>query len=313
MDFTVVIPTYNGAERISKLLACLQAQINTDHLAWEIIVVDNNSNDSTPKIVQEYQAKWPHLRYYSESQQGAAFARQRGIQEAGSEWVGLLDDDTLPDPDWVAQAYDFSLIHAQAGAFSGLIRGQFETDPPEGFQRIRNFLAIRERGSIPHLYCPETLMLPPAAMLVVRRKAWLMSVPSQPLMKGRLGTSMLGGEDFEVLLHMHQNNWQIWYAPTVKASHHIPSWRLERDYLLDLIRGASLPIASLRLMYTPFWKKGFVSARIILGNLKRLIIHGWKYRHQLRRNVVVDCEMAFFFWGMLSPFYALKQGLHRYS
>ncbi|NER82793.1 MAG: glycosyltransferase [Leptolyngbya sp. SIO1D8] len=46
VDFTVVIPTYNGAERISKLLEHLQAQIETEALTWEVLVVDNNSSDS---------------------------------------------------------------------------------------------------------------------------------------------------------------------------------------------------------------------------------------------------------------------------
>ncbi|NER85112.1 MAG: glycosyltransferase [Leptolyngbya sp. SIO1D8] len=275
----------------------------------KLLVVDNNSSDTTAEIVQAYQSQWSQLRYCLERQQGAAFARHRGVQEAQSEWVGLLDDDTLPDSNWVAETWAFAQTHDQTGAFSGQISGQFETPPPEGFKRIRSFLAIRERGHTPHLYNPETLVLPPAAMLVVHRQAWLTSVPAQPLMKGRLGDSMLGGEDFEVLLHMHQQGWQIWYAPSVKASHYIPSWRLERSYLLSLIQGASLTIAPLRLMYTPFWKKGIVGARIVLGNLKRLIVHSFKYRHQLRRDVVVDCEMAFFFWSMLSPFYALKLAL----
>jgi glycosyltransferase involved in cell wall biosynthesis len=58
IDFTVAIPTYNGASRLPKLLEKLRSQVNTEHLCWEIIVVDNNSTDDTAKVVQDYQSSW---------------------------------------------------------------------------------------------------------------------------------------------------------------------------------------------------------------------------------------------------------------
>jgi glycosyltransferase involved in cell wall biosynthesis len=105
VDFTVVIPTYNGEKRLPQLLERLReagrshsvkSQTNTEQFSWEILVVDNNSKDNTAKVVQEYQANWPDtypLRYSFEAEQGAAFARQRAIKEARGELIGFLDDD----------------------------------------------------------------------------------------------------------------------------------------------------------------------------------------------------------------------------
>ena len=44
MDFSVIIPTYNGANKLPKVLDCLQEQININDLTAEIIIINNNNN-----------------------------------------------------------------------------------------------------------------------------------------------------------------------------------------------------------------------------------------------------------------------------
>ncbi|MDE5122262.1 MAG: glycosyltransferase, partial [Trichodesmium sp. St19_bin1] len=50
--FTVVIPTYNGSKRLPLVLDKLYSQINIEELSWEVIVVDNNSQDETEKVIR---------------------------------------------------------------------------------------------------------------------------------------------------------------------------------------------------------------------------------------------------------------------
>ena len=311
MDFTVAIPTYNGESRLPKILERLQAQINTEHLAWEILVVDNNSTDNTAKIIQDVQAIWsaayPPLRYCFEAEQGAAFARQRAVREARGELIGFLDDDNLPAADWMLQAYSFAQEHPRAGAFSGQIHGDFEVKPPENFERIQAFLAIREHGPTPHLFEPENLRLPPAASLVVRKQAWLESVPSRPTLTGKLPGVMVQGDDYEPLLYLHKVGWEIWYNPALHTYHQIPHWRLERDYLLSISRGCGLATCQLRLIYAKPWQKPLVILRTFLGNLRRVALQFIKYRGQVKTDLIAECEMEFFWGSLLSPFYAFKR------
>jgi glycosyltransferase involved in cell wall biosynthesis len=183
MDFTVAIPTYNGESRITKVLERLRSQVNTENITWEVLVVDNHSIDNTAKVVQDFQANWSAtcpLKYCFEAEQGLAFARQRVVKEASGTFIGFLDDDNLPADDWVATAYSFGLEHPRAGAYSGQIHGDYEVTPPENFNRIQAFLAIREHGPEPHRFEPENLRLPPGAGLVVRKQAWCESVPLRP-------------------------------------------------------------------------------------------------------------------------------------
>jgi glycosyltransferase involved in cell wall biosynthesis len=59
LSITVAIPTYNGAQRLPQILDRLRSQITTTELRWEILVIDNNSQDNTAEVIQQYQAKWP--------------------------------------------------------------------------------------------------------------------------------------------------------------------------------------------------------------------------------------------------------------
>ncbi|NEQ40041.1 MAG: glycosyltransferase family 2 protein [Okeania sp. SIO3I5] len=309
VKFTVAIPTYNGEKRLPKVLDKLREQINTEHFDWEILVVDNNSKDSTAEIVKNYQKNWSEaydLRYYFEVEQGAAFARQRAIREAKTELVGFLDDDVIPASDWVAAAYEFGQKYPQAGAFGGQIHGDFEVPPPENFKRIQSFLAIRERGLKAHLYSPEKLILPPSASWVIRKKAWLDNVPSRPTLGGRAKGSMIQGDDYEPLLYMHKAGWEIWYNPEMQVAHHIPKSRLEKDYLISLIRGSCLCICYLRMIGAKTWEKPFIMVKIMLGSLKRTIQHIVKYKWQVRTDLIASCEMEFYLSSFASPFYFLK-------
>ncbi len=222
MDFTVAIPTYNGAATLPLVLERLQKQINTEKINWEVIVIDNNSNDTTVQVFEQFRVNWPiniPFKYFFEQTQGMAYARLRAIKEAIGEFVGFLDDDNLAAPDWVYQSYLFGLEHPKVGAYGGEIEGKFEIQhggeiegkfeiqPPEDFDKAKTFLAIRKYADIATLFEVDTLRLPPGAGLVVRKQAWLQSVPSMVTHVQR------GCEDYEISLHMHNHGWEIWYNP----------------------------------------------------------------------------------------------------
>lgn len=309
VDFTVAIPTYNGASRLPLVLERLRQQVNTENFLWEIIIVDNNSKDNTAQVVSDYQVKWLSnvpLRYCFEAEQGIAFARQRAVLEAKGELIGFLDDDNLPDENWVAYAYSFGKEHPKAGAYGGQIHADFEVEPPANFKRIQSFLAIRERGNKTHKYKPENLNLPPGAGMVIRKQAWCENVPN------RLVRTSRGGNDFEVLLHLHKGGWEIWYNPAMHIYHLIPKSRLEKDYLIPLIRNAGLCICQLRLIKTKPWQKPIIMARIMLGSLRRAVLHLLKYRGQVKTDLIAACEMEFLLSSFASPFYYVKTSLfHR--
>jgi glycosyltransferase involved in cell wall biosynthesis len=309
LDISVAIPTYNGEKRLPKILERVLTQTGVEKLKWEIIIIDNNSSDNTPEIIHNYQNNWNQksvLRYFRESKQGIAFARQRAVSEARGELIAFLDDDNLPAPDWVFQSYDFAKYHPEAGAWSGQIHGDFEVNPPENFDRIQSFLAIRENGTQAYIFDAKNLRLPPGAALVVRKKAWCESVPENLVFKGRLNNLMVGGDDTEALLYLNKAGWEIWYNPTMHTYHQIPHWRLEREYLLTIARGSGLCICQLRFINANNWEKIIVFFKIFLVNFMRLLKHIFKYKIQANYDIITLFEIHFYLGSMISPFYVIK-------
>ncbi|NEQ43689.1 MAG: glycosyltransferase family 2 protein [Leptolyngbya sp. SIOISBB] len=158
VDITVAICTYNGAVRIPDVLDALNLQQATEHLVWEVLVIDNASQDNTHEVVQQYanQDNGKYLlRYAFEPQKGLAFARNRAVLEACGNLVAFLDDDNIPASNWILKATEFAQKSPKAGAFGGKVKGQFETPPPKDFNKIAVFLAILDRGEVAHCYTPH--------------------------------------------------------------------------------------------------------------------------------------------------------------
>ncbi len=310
LDFTLAVCTYNGVNRLPAVLDSLQQQINTENIQWEVMVVDNNSCDRTPAVVKDYQAYWSltnPLRYVTEPKQGLAFARNRAVAEARGNWVGFLDDDTVPLPNWVAAAAQFAQQHPEVGAYGGQIHGDFEVEPMAGFEKIAVFLAIVERGDQPYCYEPAKRMLPPGAGLIVRRQAWLDHAPTQPWLTGRSATSMMAGEDLEALAHIQNAGWEVWYSPTMEMYHKIPQQRLELDYLRRLAWGIGLCRHHLRMMRKPNWQVSLLTPLYLVNDLTKLLVH--VLTTQLEPPVFRSVELRYRLATLLSPFYLLYKSI----
>ncbi|MEM9149693.1 MAG: hormogonium polysaccharide biosynthesis glycosyltransferase HpsE [Cyanobacteria bacterium P01_F01_bin.3] len=305
-DFTVVIATYNGAQRIGDVLDCLRCQIDTSDILWEIIVVDNNSTDDTAAVVRSYQDTWPQnipLHYAFEPQQGAGYARQKGTEFADSPLIGYLDDDNLPWLNWVRAAYRFAQQHPNVGVYGSRIRGKFATSPPAHFERIAAFLALTDRGPKPIPYRPEAKILPPGAGLVVRRQAWLDNVPAHRTLSEKFGDRE-AGEDLEVVLRIQKAGWAVWYNAQMWMYHDIPGHRLTRKYLLTLFKGIGLSRYHTRMLSLNPWKRPVWVVLYALNDIRKIVRHLVRHRQQVITDTVTASEMMLYCASLISPIYS---------
>ncbi len=91
--FSVIIPTYNRAEKLLRALESLNQQSFTD---FEVIVCDDGSTDHTKTIVGSFRAeiKFLKLGYFFEPNWGGpARPRNIGIHASVAEWICFLDSD----------------------------------------------------------------------------------------------------------------------------------------------------------------------------------------------------------------------------
>ncbi|MFI5270543.1 MAG: glycosyltransferase family 2 protein [Candidatus Saccharimonadales bacterium] len=94
--FSVVIPCYNEENYIGDTLSSLKSQDFEGE--FEIIVVDNNSTDSSAKIAEEYGVK-----IVKEIRPGVCWAREAGTKVASGEIVISTDADTIFNPNWLSK------------------------------------------------------------------------------------------------------------------------------------------------------------------------------------------------------------------
>ena len=92
---SIVIPTFNGANRIGNCLDALRDQATR----WnaEILVIDDGSTDNTGEVVRHYS----DVRLITQTNAGPAAARNRGASEARGAILLFTDDDCVPTPNWL--------------------------------------------------------------------------------------------------------------------------------------------------------------------------------------------------------------------
>ncbi len=93
---SIIIPVYNDVERLKKCLAALEKQTYPQDL-YEIIVVDNASDESIAEVVNGYH----QASTIYEAQPGSYAARNKGISIAKGEIFAFTDSDCIPTSDWI--------------------------------------------------------------------------------------------------------------------------------------------------------------------------------------------------------------------
>src|SRR6185503_12073323 len=97
LDATVLICTYNRATLLGETLDTL-ARCRTRELAWDVLVVDNNSSDETRQVVTSRIASYPVvLRYLFEPRQGKSNALNTGLAATDAAVIAFTDDDVRVD------------------------------------------------------------------------------------------------------------------------------------------------------------------------------------------------------------------------
>lgn len=114
VKYSVIVPAYNAEKTVGSCLSALAGQ-SVDTGKYEVIVVDDGSQDGTEKIVKSFP-----VRYLRQTNQGPAAARNRGAWEARGAILLFTDSDCVPAPDWIeemARPFADPAVAAVKGAY----------------------------------------------------------------------------------------------------------------------------------------------------------------------------------------------------
>lgn len=101
-SISIVVPAYNAESSIER---CVRSVLDQDFKDFELIVVDDGSQDSTAAIVQRLAANDSRIILIRQENGGEMAARAAGIRKAKGTWMYFLDSDDAIMPDTLSSMY----------------------------------------------------------------------------------------------------------------------------------------------------------------------------------------------------------------
>ncbi len=215
----LIIPTYNGREH---LRTCLLAVQKKSASGVRVVVVDDGSTDDTDRMMSTEFPEFDYLRL--PGNQGFAAACNAGIAAGSAEFVALLNNDAIPEPDWLAGLLAGMERHPHAAALaskilladgSGRIHAAGDTFSWAGLPNSRGVWE-RDEGQ----YDTEESVFSACAAAALYRREALNDA-------GRINGDPFDAdffmycEDIDLGWRLRLLGWDIVYVPTARVKHHL--------------------------------------------------------------------------------------------
>lgn len=138
--FSIIIPTFNRANTLSRLLTSIVRQEYQSSML-EIIVVDSFSDDRTSEVIANFSEKNPEycLKYLNVDINTPSYKRNIGLHNASLDWVIFLDDDCVLSDNYLEYfAQSILKIVDKRAVFFGEVRYPSELIRKSNYHRYRN-------------------------------------------------------------------------------------------------------------------------------------------------------------------------------
>jgi glycosyltransferase involved in cell wall biosynthesis len=201
---TLIVPVRNESSAISDCLGALAAQ--TYDGALEIVVVDGESDDATPSIVDSWSQRDPRIRLLPNPARNMPAGLNLGIEHSRGELVGVISGHSVPSRDYVARA-----VHALSRTGAWSVGGQIIRVATSPLQR-----AIAHATSSPlgvgdsrHNYETEASWVE-----TVFPGMWPRWVFERI---GMFDPRMVANEDNEFSFRIHRAGGRVWFDPDIRV------------------------------------------------------------------------------------------------
>jgi glycosyltransferase involved in cell wall biosynthesis len=228
--FSLLISTFNRAEQLSDALrTALDQDTDGGTFSYEVIVVDNNSSDSTRAVVESFLGEGhSNLRYLFEGRQGKSFALNTALASATGAFYTIVDDDFLLPPNWLRRIRDGIQRHPDAAFYGGKVLPRWAADPPAWLtQEHWSAIAMADygdrefRATDHHRIC---------LLACTFRTEEVRAVGGYDVRLGVQGNRIGGVEDLDILTRLWEAGREGVYLPDVAFEHRVEAHRLEKRY-----------------------------------------------------------------------------------
>lgn len=230
---SVILCTWNRAASLATTLSSIDALELPPDIAWEVLIVDNNSSDDTKTVCQQFLALNPQrYRYVFEKRQGKSFALNTGIENARGEILVFTDDDVTVDKRWLAETAKIYETFPCIGVGGKIVDAWSSRKPDwlslEGPYKLRVVIVTFDLGEEP---C--ALKTAPYGANMSMRKEAFQKYGNFRADLGPTGGKEFRGEDTEFCRRLLRAGETLIYAPKAIVFHPVAEHRMTKRYFAE--------------------------------------------------------------------------------
>jgi glycosyltransferase involved in cell wall biosynthesis len=238
--FSILVCSFNGAERLPATLRALAAINLPPKANAELLVVNNASTDNSDNVVSE---TWEmlgmpfelHLLHMPLVGKGNALAL--GMKEAKGEYVVICDDDNWLSKDYLIIADNYLSTHPAASIIAGQAVAVADNPLPDWFPE-RQWAYACGQQPVAEGNTTGYKLLWSAGMIIQRDLANTIFNGQVPmLLLGRTGKELISGEDDEICFRAWMLGKETHYVPALCFKHYMAPHRLTMAYFEKLVAG----------------------------------------------------------------------------
>jgi glycosyltransferase involved in cell wall biosynthesis len=139
-NISVILSTYNRAKYLDD---CINSVLEQTIQDWELIIVDDGSQDNTFEIINTYVQEFSNIRYLKHQNRKAGYARNAGIQASFGEYITFIDSDDTYKPHHLESRLEFMQAHPDIDLIEGGCEIAEEFFVPDYFQP-NQIISIKE-------------------------------------------------------------------------------------------------------------------------------------------------------------------------
>lgn len=243
MELTVCICTHNRPRYVQDCLDGLRGQADTAG-PFAVLVVDSGSTGAARQQLADLVAEFDGARLIRVDLPGVSAARNAGAWATHTPYIAYIDDDAIPQHDWIARIHQ-AIRHPRRppALIGGRILPKWEAPLPAWWPAsLRGVLSIIETEGCGEYRTPALPrgMQPYGANMVVHVLS-LIAIGGFAGTIGRFGKSLLSDEDVQVAWKLQDAGHHVRYDSTIVVQHQIQASRLTPEWLIARLywQGAS--------------------------------------------------------------------------
>lgn len=203
-EISVIIPVYNDPDGLDDTLNALVSQ-SCPSEKYEIIVVDNDSDDHTPEVAASYANEHTNVTRLIEDQvQSSYAARNTGIEHSNGDILAFLDADVIVERDWLSSAV--TALQERELDYMGC---NVQVVVPDSSKTLA--AKYNQRNDFPVERFIEEDHFAPTVCLFVRKKV-IDNI-------GKFDSKLISGGDMEFGNRVHDSGYNLGYEPSITVYH----------------------------------------------------------------------------------------------